>query len=87
MIRNWYINLMVFIKINTCLLFFHKLITIKNFSITNRLVYCKRCSVYFGMEDSLKILLPWDEEMDELHKYLYPYFKGILNKNEHERVH
>lgn len=56
------------IKQLICFLFGHKYYVIRKFSPTERKVGCARCFKEWGMNDRVKAFIPWDGELEELHK-------------------
>jgi hypothetical protein len=50
-----------------CMVFFHKLRVVQEFSGSTRKVYCSRCDSYFAMNDELRAFLPWDDEFEDLY--------------------
>lgn len=51
-----------------CWLFGHKYYVIKKYSPTTRKVGCGRCKETWGMNDRVKVFIPWDNELEELHE-------------------
>lgn len=51
-----------------CCLFDHDYYVVRRFSNTNRKVGCKRCNRRWGMNDSIRVLIPWDIELEEMYR-------------------
>ena len=52
-----------------CFIFGHKFRLLRRISPTTRELKCKRCKKEFGMNDDVKVILPMDYELRELHKW------------------
>lgn len=55
-----------------CFLFGHKYRLKRRISSTIREVKCIRCKSEFGMNDTTQSLLPLDNELKDLHRFLNP---------------
>jgi hypothetical protein len=33
---------------------------------------CRRCGMYFGINHSVNALLPWDKELEDMARLIYP---------------
>jgi hypothetical protein len=51
-----------------CVLFGHKYVVLKPLSYTSRKVGCTRCHRAWGMNDSVKAFIPWNDELEEMYK-------------------
>ena len=51
-----------------CALVGHKYRAKKVFSSVCRKVYCPRCGCAWGMHDTVKALVAWDGDLEQLHK-------------------
>jgi len=53
-----------------CKIFFHKLKVVKGYDTIPgaRKLYCERCKRFFAIHDGLKIFIPWDFELEDMHK-------------------
>lgn len=63
-----------------CRIFGHKYYLIKPLSSQTDLVACKRCKKKFGMNHSIKVLLPWDRELEKFYKEFHELTGGTLTK-------
>ncbi len=50
-----------------CHVLFHRLVIEREFGIARK-VRCSRCGRAFGMHDGVKAFIPWDGELEELHR-------------------
>jgi hypothetical protein len=50
----------------------HEYGVIKQYSRQSRLVACMRCKRLWGMNDDVKAFIPWDKELDDTMKLVYP---------------
>jgi hypothetical protein len=48
-----------------CTLFGHKYYFIKRYTPTTRKIGCERCGRHFGMNDDVRCVVPWDDELEE----------------------
>jgi hypothetical protein len=51
-----------------CALFGHRYVVQQVFSPTSRKVGCARCGKEWGMNDSVCAFVPWDGELEQLHR-------------------
>jgi hypothetical protein len=63
-----------------CRLFGHKYYLIKPLSSQTDLVGCERCKKKFGMNHSIRVLLPWDRELEKFYEEFYGLTGGALDK-------
>lgn len=54
-----------------CLVFSHDFRVVQVFSEHIRKLRCDRCGGYFGMNDQVQCVLPWDEEFEKFHCEMY----------------
>ena len=62
-----------------CFVLGHKYHVIQRFSKTSRRVECLRCKADWGMNDSVRVIIPWSGELEEMyellgHKLIRPRF-------------
>ena len=50
-----------------CLLLGHKYRVWRSYSSEVRRVWCPRCKRHWGMNDRVRTIIPWDNELGELH--------------------
>lgn len=53
-----------------CAVLGHKYVVLRRFSITARQVGCSRCDRKWGMHDPTYSLIPWDKDLENLHRLL-----------------
>jgi len=53
-----------------CKIFGHKYRVSKVFSPYERKVTCDRCNQAWGMNDSIRMFIPWDGELESMHSFL-----------------
>ena len=53
-----------------CFLFGHKLEVVKGYDTHSgcRKLYCLRCKRYYGINDNVRLFIPWDFELEDLYK-------------------
>lgn len=51
-----------------CAVFEHKYRVIRYFTANTRQVGCARCKRSWAMNDEVRVLLPWDKELEDLHR-------------------
>jgi hypothetical protein len=51
-----------------CSVIGHRYVIQRVFSSTNRKVCCARCRQEWGMNDSVRALIPWDGELEQLYR-------------------
>jgi hypothetical protein len=60
-----------------CLLSGHQYFVVRRFSLTMRLVACRRCGQQWGMNDTVQALVPWDGELEELAREFVASASGV----------
>jgi len=63
-----------------CRFFGHKYYLIKPLSSQTDLVGCERCKKKFGMNHSIRVLLPWDRELEKFYEEFHELTGGTLAK-------
>jgi len=53
-----------------CIVLGHRYTIVKKYTPTIRKLKCKRCGRYFGMNDDVQCIVPWDAELEEAHRYI-----------------
>ena len=64
-----------------CWIFWHRLFVLRVLNPGARKVGCERCKQEFGMHDSTRSFVPWDNEFEEFYKPCHEWNK-ILNQKE-----
>ena len=64
--ESWSLWLDMF-KLIFCWLFGHQYYVVQEFSPAIRRIHCPRCGADMGMHDKLKVVIPWDGELEQLH--------------------
>ena len=54
-----------------CLVFCHDFVVVQEFSESVRKLRCERCGRYFGMNDRVRCVVEWDEELEQMHCEVY----------------
>jgi len=49
-----------------CMVLGHKYQIVERFTPAMRHIKCTRCGEHWGMNDDVRALVPWDEELEEL---------------------
>jgi hypothetical protein len=57
-----------------CLLAGHRYYIKERLTSYSRCLGCKPCGRYFGMNDGVRVVIPWNVELTELHEYS-PYLQ------------
>lgn len=55
-----------------CFIFKHDYVLVQWFGIDCQRVKCKRCDQHFGINHSVKSMLPWDHELEHAMRVAYP---------------
>ena len=64
---------MVWWRLLLCRLLFHKLVVVKGYDRgVSQKVRCIRCGKAFGIHYGVKAFVPWDGELEEMHRILGP---------------
>lgn len=61
---------MNFIERLLCALLGHKYVMIRRFTSYSRQIGCTRCNRVWGMDDRVKCVVPWDKDLEDLHRLL-----------------
>jgi hypothetical protein len=51
-----------------CVLIGHRYVLLRVFSPSSRKIGCTRCGKEWGMHDSVPAFVPWDGELEQLHR-------------------
>ena len=51
-----------------CSVFGHRYVVQRVFSATSRKVGCTRCNQEWGMNDSVRTIIPWDGELEQMYR-------------------
>ena len=51
-----------------CKFGYHKYYLIKELTPWSRKLGCKNCQSFFGMNDSVQSVIPWDSDLEEMYK-------------------
>lgn len=51
-----------------CKIFQHKYQIVQRFDLHVAKLKCKRCNCEFGINTNVQVLLPWDNELEQLHR-------------------
>lgn len=65
---------MINIKKIKCKFGFHKYYVIKELASWSRKIGCKSCDKCFGMNDNVRVVIPWDRALEELYKTIECYY-------------
>lgn len=53
-----------------CILFGHKYFLIKRLTPWSKKIGCSRCAKQFGMNDDVKCIIEWSDELEEMYKVI-----------------
>ena len=68
-----------------CIVLGHKYTIVKKYTPTIRKLKCKRCGRYFGMNDDVQCIVPWDNELEDTHRDI-ENLTILINKQEMEKI-
>lgn len=61
----------IYLKKLTCFIFGHDYFLIQRMTEWSRRIGCRRCEKTFGMNDNVRCVIPWDDELAALYVNFY----------------